>query len=419
MNYSYLPDKPYKELWKFMLSFQSTSSTGAMPSIGIISQAYQTDKDILHIVGQIKRVGVLDKHDFLNQFSLFLNRCFFIEFTTNSVDLFNQGKKEEAFEAAFEFTKKFNSFQVKETFYQSVFKGYEERQRERNLKQHEEEMGSERRVIFGIDEMDAKCGLLKPGDSILFLAQSGKGKSQFLKHLAITNARRGCRVAHFQLEGTKEECTTAYDSSWTGALYQNIESNILTTEQIENFTNISRKVEGDIYIDVAEQFNSISMKDLDDRVGEMIKLYGDIDLIIIDYLEKAQPGDGRKYAATSDGERMRREAVGDKIKNIGVKYNAVTATATQANNISKDKLNNPEFTLTREHIADFKALINSFSFFFTHNMTDEEYDNNFARIYIDKLRKRKSNFVVRIATNYARSRYYDRKKTLQIFGDAD
>lgn len=416
LEYSYLPDKNYKTLWKYILNYNNTDSNKGLPSIGILAQTYQTDADIVSILDKIKKIGVVDRQSFLDHFGEFLNRCLFIEFANNSVDLYNRGEREEAYKMAFEFTQKFNKFSVKETFYKTIFKGFKDRWADRQAKLESELVGSIKRVVFGIDEMDARCGLLQPGDTVCLLAQSGKGKSQFLKSIGIANARRGCLVAHFQLEGTEEECTTAYDSAWTGALYQKIETTALTDEEVEKLSKISRKIEGDIILDVAEKFDSLSMSEIDKRIEEMEKIYGKIDVIILDYLEKGSPGDGRKYPATNDGERMRREAIAEKFKNICVKYRAVGFTATQANDIKRELLDNPEFVLTRNHIAEFKALVNSFSFFFTHNMTSTEYDENLARIWVDKLRKRKANFVIRIATAYSSSRYYNKKRTLELFG---
>ena len=114
---------------------------------------------------------------------------------------------------------------------------------------------------------------------------------------------------------------------------------------------------------------------------------GKLDFMCLDYLELFDPGDGKRYGTSNDAERKRREAVSNKLKNIAVEFDIAIFTATQAATVATELLNDPEFVQTRYHISEFKGVIKPFSYFVTLNKTKDEEDNDFMRIYIDKMRK--------------------------------
>jgi hypothetical protein len=56
------------------------------------------------------------------------------------------------------------------------------------------------------------------------------------------------------------------------------------------------------------------------------------------------------------------------------------------------------------------------AFFFTWNQSRNEYIGENGRIYVDKMRRYKSEQLIQIATNFKLSRFYDKQKTLDQFG---
>lgn len=411
IEFSYFPHETYKKVWKYMQSHYSLHNN--VPSIGMLAQTFIGDEKVTLFLGDIKKAPIADKEGVLNRFEHFLKECKFFYAYEHSTDEFNRGNKEKAYSIMTEFAGEVNLFSLKTNYFEPVFKGFSKRYTDKSLSKVMVNINEAPAIVYGIDQFDAIAGTPKPGDTILLIAQSGVGKSQALKWISISNARRGIKVAHFQLEGTKDECTDAYDAAWTGALHTDIENANLTQVQIKAIEKTIQDIQGEIYIDCAEMFDSINMAMIDSKIGELQKLHGPIGLVVIDYLQLANPGDGKKYDAAH--ERQRLDATATKMKNVAIKHNVPIITAAQASDVKKEFTNNPKFVLTRNNIAEFKGLINSFSVVATLNQTDEEYEEELIRIYFDKLRKRKARQMFTVAQNRTRGRFYDKKRTLDLF----
>ena len=72
------------------------------------------------------------------------------------------------------------------------------------------------RVPFGIDYLDDKYGGMDPGDTALWIARSGVGKSTLLRWTAMSAALNGFDVLHIICEESKEKIHTKYTTMWTG-----------------------------------------------------------------------------------------------------------------------------------------------------------------------------------------------------------
>ena len=176
---------------------------------------------------------------------------------------------------------------------------------------------------------------------------------------------------------------------------------------------------GEIFIEAFEKFGGISTNGLKQSIKEMKKLYGDIDLVCIDYLELCDLEDGVNYGPSM--ERFRQQKIAQHFKEIAMEENVVVATVTQASNLASDLKNDSSFVMTREYLAEDKGKIRAFDYFYTLNQTiDEKKHKNekgeyasVIRIYEDKIRDYPSGEVVTIVTNFKRSRFYDKARTLE------
>lgn len=298
-------------------------------------------------------------------------------------------------------------------YYEKIFEGYNDRFDRRILSKEIDQEADLAKLPFGIDEIDrlSKGGMNK-GDIALFLAQSGVGKTKLLKWIGVNAARLGFRVLHLQAESTKKECLDLYDATWTGCELHSIEyGNIDTTTHgkiqtaIKNITSQG----GEIYVEAFEQFNTASMLDVRTIIENVEKEFGKIDLVLLDYFELFSPGNGVRYRPSE--ERQRREAIGDSLKNIAVEFDTRIVSATQASTVSPELLNDPKFVMTRYNVSEFKGVIKPFSFFITLNQTEDEKEENYMRLYIDKMRKYKGGQIIPIYNNYDRERFYDAPKT--------
>ena len=90
-------------------------------------------------------------------------------------------------------------------------------------------------------------------------------------------------------------------------------------------------------------------------------------------------------------------------------------TAVQSKDIDPKEINDPDFVMTRHHIAQFKLIIKPMSLFVTINRTEDEIEEEQARLYIDKYRDGPDKIVIPIATKFGKERFYNHKRTIQIF----
>ena len=154
---------------------------------------------------------------------------------------------------------------------------------------------------FFIDDIDdLLMGGCDKTDIWLGLGQSGVGKSKLLKWVGVNNARIGNRVLHIQAEGSKKECLDLYDATWSGQTLYEVESGYIKDNLLGKLAKVSNDIlnnNGEIYIYSSEQFDSISMRDIRNLVIEVEKLYGKIDLLLIDYLDLIDPGDKKEICS--------------------------------------------------------------------------------------------------------------------------
>jgi hypothetical protein len=417
LQYHFLPSEPYKKIWKYIKEFYIVNHK--VPSIGMISQNFLTDKDskdINHILTEVNQAQLIDSEDALQMLENYLKDAMSVEFYDSFHDLYIDESKDKARSYMREMAEKIGNFSVKKNnYYTTVFGDFSKRNRERVVNKNKNELIKEK-VPFSIDELDdITGGGIELTDTACLLANSGFGKTKFLRWIALGAARRGFNVLHIQAEGSKEQCLNGYDAMWTAIMMSDIKEGSIPLDKYESLEKIIKSINQkkvDIFVHAFEQFNSGSMIDVRNILSDCSKYNGQIDLVIVDYLEKLEPGDGHKYTKSIEGEKLRREAIADKMKNLSLEFGSRLVTATQANDISPEKLNDVKFILTRHNVSMAKNLPNSFSYFLTYNQTNDEHDQGIARIYCDKLRHSESKQTIKIYQNYKYDRFYDRIKTL-------
>ena len=149
----------------------------------------------------------------------------------------------------------------------------------------------------------------------------------------------------------------------------------------------------------------------------MEKTHGKIDVIIIDYLELLEVGDGHVY--TPGEERFRQAKLAKGMKMLAMEFNAVVHTATQSSNIPEENKQDPEFVITRAQLSEDKGKIRPFDIFITINQTRDEAKEEVMRLHTDKLRDYKNGNPIHICNNFSYARFYDRKRTLNMDWDEE
>lgn len=416
LKYTFLPEERYKKLWKEISEYYGLH--GILPTFGVLSQIFSSDQNVKDLLVKIKDIEPPTQHLLLKQFEEFIKDSMIVEFYYKLGDTYNTGEKERAQQLIKEFSQQIGNFTLSNNQFKTVFKGFAEQQQERTLNFISTEAGV-RKIPFGIDETDYYChGGMDPGDTALFLAQSGVGKTKLLRHIAVTAARLGFRVLHIQGEDSEINCTKGFAATWTRLPLKQIESGNISEKVIQDLTKRANDIHslgGEIYIKAFEQFDTASAKDIRQAIIDAEKAYGKIDLVTIDYFELFDPGDGKKYSTVNDGERARRRSLGKKFKNIAIEFKVALVTATQASSVDPEKLKDPAFVMTRYNVSEFKAVIDPFSFFISLNQTLDERAQGIMRLHNDKIRNYKSGQTYKIYQHYDTDTFYDTIRTRAIF----
>jgi len=412
MKFEYLPSVEWKILFKAMRAHYKLNND--VPSIGILSEQFKHEVKVLVLLGEIKSKAASHKDVLLEQFSSFIQQSKFMLLYNEIGQFWQDGDREKAIDKLRK-AKDIYDFSLKSNTYTQIFGQFEERIKEREvLRTIKGE--AKIKIPTGIQQLDRSLyGGIDKSDTLLFTAQSGKGKTKFLRWLGVNAAALGFKVIHVQAEGTKEECESGYDATWTAMTMNAIRHKSLDDETKKHLKKRLNNIKihgGEIYVEAYEEFGKATMTDVRILIDRVMRKYGDVDLVILDYLEKFAPSGN--YNWKPGEERARREQLGDEFKDICVEFNIAGATATQASTVAPVQLNNPNFVMTRYNISEFKAIVNPFSYHITYNQTNDEYENNTARLYIDKYRNYKAGQVFRIMQNYDTDQFYDRQKTLKF-----
>ena len=414
LKFSYLQEEAEKKLWQWVT--KRYDLTGKVPTIGQIQQQFVDDERVLEKLEEIGDVEIDENGGYeliIDSFEKFIKKMKFLEVNDKIADTYNRGDKEGAWVLFVKSAEDFSKFSIQDAKFETVFGDFAERQ----AKRKSEDWNFRYKIPTGIDELDyrlgGESGGPETGECVLWLGDSGAGKSQCLTSVGIAAARQGFRVAHFQLEGTKEQCLNRYDAAWTGTLYQDVKLGNITAKKMEVTKRIIKKLrKTDIIVSSEETFNSKTLVDIRRELKEMEKKYGKIDVIIIDYLELLELGDGHNY--TPGEERFRQAKLAKGMKMLAMEFNAVVHTATQSSNIPEEQKNDPEFVITRAQLSEDKGKIRPFDIFVTINQTRDEAKEEIMRLHTDKLRDYKNGEPIHIANNFSYARFYDRKRTIEL-----
>jgi len=412
LKYSYLQQESEKKLWQW--ATRQFDKVGRVPTIGQIQQEFVKNDSVLELIADIADVEVDDKveahNNILSTFQDYLRQMKFLESNDKLVETYNKGEKEKAYRLFVSLAEDLDKFSILDASFEPVFGGFDNRMAERRNTDY----NSTFKVATMIDELDEILdGGVESSEYVLWMGASGAGKSQLLVHLGIAAARQGYRVAHFQLEGTKKQCLDRYDAAWTGTLYRDMKVGEVGKKKEKALKQIVEKMrKNDIYVSSCEDWGGKSIVDVRRELKDLEKKVGKIHVILIDYLELAELGDGKNYGVGD--ERFRQEKLSRAMKTLAMEFNAVVHSATQTNTPSKEETDDPEYVFSRFNLNESKGKIRPTDGFMTLNVTSDERAEQFMRIYVDKAREHAGGQIIHICNNFSYSRFYDRVRTTQI-----
>lgn len=415
LKYSYLQKEEEKKFVQWL--FRNFDKTGRIATIGQLQQAFIKDDSVLELLADIGDIEVDDTSNghesILSTFQEYLRQMMFLDSNDKIAEAYNRGDKERAYNLFVKLAEDLGKFSIMSESVEAVFGDFDKRMAQRKSADYSFRF----KVATMIDELDYILGGVnggaESGEFGLLIGDSGSGKSQALIHLGIAAARQGYRTAHFQLEGTKEQCMNRYDAAWTGTMYHDMKQGEVSDKKLNAFKKIISKMKkSDIYVDACEEWGGKSLVDVRKTLKELVKKLGKIDVIIIDYLELLEVGDGIRY--TPGEERHRREKLSRGLKSLAMEFNAVVWSATQCNDLTMEERNDPNFVISRHNINEAKNVVRPVDIFFSLNCTNEESAEQLMRIYIDKAREHRGRQTIRIANNFKCSRFIDRQRTAQL-----
>jgi replicative DNA helicase len=336
--------------------------------------------------------------------------------------LYSQNKHEEAQKVMREFSLYENSLSIHSEMVTGLIETIDETETERK-----NSVGTTP-LTTGIRPLDHYTfGGIREKELWMFMADSGGGKSTLLRYIGIEALKQGKRVLHFQAEDSREACLNLYKSTLFAVNSSEFMFNSLSNSQNkkieEQIKTYKKTIANDLYVVAFEQFGSASILDCYNIAKKMTKKYGQFDLILFDYLDEFEAGDGKKYSTNADGLRAQKSSVLKSMKNIALELNTRVITATQSMDIKLDNKNNPSFFLTRENIAENKALVRPLNMFCTINQTyseletNEDRDYEVVRMFIDKYRTGKDKILFTVAQRRNQSQFYLDDETCSNYWD--
>ena len=407
-KFEYIPDdlSGLKLIWK---SIKVTfSSSGKVPSFGVISQQNENSISVQEELGIMKSIDIkiLNEDSLLEELEDYIKNVSFSLLNQKIVNLYNNDRQDEAIKLSAEESAKLANFSLKNNslFYMRSFTDFDKFMIDQQ-NNFEENGGIEDKIKFDIDELDEMTyGGMDITDTLLFVARSGVGKSTFARWLGYRNCvYYGRDVLHIQLEGSKEEAFGKYAQMWTKQSLRNIRRGDISNaslDKVQKFLNNMKRWERDIDIYASEKFDEVSMVDIRNIAYEYQKIKGKFpDLIIIDSLDLCHPGDGLKYGYDTQSVKMKKNNTAKAMKNLATEIRTRIATVDQASDVNISNWNDPDYVMTRSDISGDKNLVNAFSFVLTGNQTVEEMKNNVSKP------------IVKICTNYSKGIFYDTKRT--------
>jgi replicative DNA helicase len=393
-----------------------------LPSIGAICQKL-CDEDVVQLAAkEIKKAALIDREIAIDQLQSFVKETEFELLSRKVHDLYEEGKKEEAIRVNAEESQRIleMSFRSKSGGFQSVFGGFQQRMIERRM---DAATITEKpvKIPFGIDRLDdISFGGMEIGDTTLWIARSGTGKTTVLKWHGYSAAIRGVPVLHIQLEGGVKVCMQIYDQLWSAQSYSDIKSGNISPKnrkKIEQAIKEVKELSSDIEVYGFKKFGQASMSDVRQLCYDYFNTHGKFPgLVILDSLDLVKTGISKKIDSDPDHKKEKLQTCAQLLKNLADEIGAPIITATQTSDVPFEVWNNPDKVIDRSYTEGDKTLVKPFSFVFTLNMTIEEKANATARIYVDKLRDYKeSQEVITIATNYDKRRFYHRGRTMEMY----
>lgn len=419
-KYEFIPKEypEYKLILKSILT--QFELTGKLPSIGVVSQQYESKPDVQDALNKIKDSVIQDQEVMITQLQDYIRNVEFQILNENVVTLYQKGEHSEAIDLNAKESKRISEISLRNDAgeFIRIFKDFGKENSERKAEQSEEKNP---KVPFYIDPLDEiTYGGLDVTDIALWIMRSGIGKSTALKWTGLKAAMAGHKVLHFQLEGSKKEARDKYTQIFTALPYHSIKSGDIPREsmvKIEKTIAQMEQAQRDVFIYSFEKFGEPTMVDIRELTLEYEKITGSFpDLIVIDSLDLLSTGLYKKIDNDPAYKKEKMQGVAQLMKNLAVEFKTRILTATQTGDVSTNIWNDPDKVIDRSNTEGDRTLVKPFAYVFTGNQTRDEQKGKTLRIFVDKLRNyNPKSQIYPICTEFDKGAFYSTKRTIEKF----
>ena len=422
LKFQYLPSPELKQIYKDVTNHYSL--TGTLPTIGIVYEKNKDNDKLLTVLNRIRECEIVDPQTLLVQLEKYIKDVRFAELWDQVMTKHQSGEKEQAVKMMAEGSQEIVEFSILKDNgnFLKVFEDFQKVQLEKQIKK-EENVINYSKIPTGILPIDIITeGGFDRKDTVLWIMRSGVGKSTVLKYIGMHGCRLGLKVLHLQFEGSAAEAYDKYTQVWSALSYSVTKNGNIETDKYHKLLSIAQDMvvmKQDISIKSFEQFGEANMVMVRDTVVEYIKENGVApDMLIVDSIDLADPGDGIKYGADVQSIKMKINNSSRKFKNICSEFNMCGITATQTSDVKEDVHNDPNKVITRSDSMGDKNVANSYSYVITGNQTRDEEKRRTMRLYLDKSRYYNPHSrIFPICTNFQIGRFFDLQRTRKVYKD--
>lgn len=386
-----------------------------LPSFSIIQQKLIGKSGALRFwKGALDRGESLNTDECLGLLEEYLKRVEFQKSYKKAGDIYNREGHEAAENVLSQFVDWFRTFSLKDSVYTDVIETFEARHIQNRAKSNAR--GAIRNITrFYIDDLDnLNQDRDLRGQLSCILAPTGVGKSHAARWIGSQACLDGLNVLHFQLEGSKEEVENAYSAALVACNAYSYEKGFIKDKDMDSFLVELKEVAGKLFVRSYPKFNQhVSTVSIKESIAEFRKNYGvKPDIIVIDSMDLLTDSSGRKY--TDGGERLKRIAVANDLKDIASEEEVWVVVTYQARIENPDWVNDEKNVLTEYSSSEAKGIAQPLTHLITLNQSANERREKTMRIHVAKSRFFPKGDTIKIATDYDHEQFYNRARTVNL-----
>lgn len=410
---SYLPTRDFQILHTQLSNYFKKYK--GIPSIGVLKQRVASNPSVCELLDNVHNDKELNPDVILSELEEYIQLVTFQKTYKEVGEMYATNDRVGALNAMRNFGEWYDNFSLQQDEFIDVASTFESRFKENRVEHNKETTLKPvtRFYIDGLDEMNGGQNLR--GQLSCILASTGVGKSHAARFIGKSAMQMdGLDVLHIQLEGSESEIVDAYSASLVACNSYQYSTGTLTDKDVERMVGEIKKMSGSIKVRAFEKFdNQVSTSDVRNLIFDYNKKYGrNPDVVIIDSMDLLTDSSGRRW--TENGERHKRVAVANDLKDLAGDENVWIVATYQATIENREWLDDENNVLTEYNCSEAKGLSRPLTHLITLNQSRNESKECTMRLYVAKSRFFKKGDPIKIATDYDHEQFYDRVRTMNI-----